>query len=76
MEPLLGMLIDTNNISPSFGPAAFIMDVPGTNPSIDRVCAHHIHGRTSMGDNLAMTMLKCSKVQLCDYEVKVKMEEG
>jgi hypothetical protein len=50
------------------------MEVPEANPNIDRVRAHHKHGRISMGYNLATTIIECCEVQLYDYEVKVRME--
>ena len=73
LDPLLAMMTDTNDIANTFGPSAFIMDVPPSNPMIDRVRAHHQQGRISMGYNLATTVVECSEVQLYDYEVKVKM---
>jgi hypothetical protein len=68
------MMTETNDITYAFGPSAFIMDVPPSNPSIERVRAHHKHGRISMGYNIATTVLECSEVQLFDHEVKVKMK--
>jgi hypothetical protein len=68
------MMVDTNDIQHAFGPAAFIMDVPGLNPSMERTRAHQKHGRISMGYNIATTVIKCSEVQLFDYDVKVKMD--
>jgi hypothetical protein len=50
------------------------MEVPEPNPNIDRVRAHHKHGRISMGYNIATTIVECCEVQLYDYEVKVRME--
>jgi hypothetical protein len=63
LEPLLQMMIDTNDLQHTFGPAAFIMDVPVLNPSIERTQAHHTHGRISMGYNLATTMIERSEVR-------------
>jgi len=73
LEPLLNMMIETNDIFHTFGPSAFVMDVPGATPTIDRTRAHHKHGRISMGYNIATTVVECSEVQLLDYEVKVKI---
>lgn len=73
-NPLIQMMVETNDVLHTFGPLAFIMDVPKTNPSLDHTHAHHKHGRISMGYNLAMTVIKCSEKQLYDYEVKAKME--
>jgi hypothetical protein len=74
IEPLLKMMVETNDIQHAFGPAAFLMDVPGPNPSMERTRAHQKHGRISMGYNIATTILECNEVQLFDYDVKVKME--
>jgi hypothetical protein len=74
IEPLINMMIETNDIYYAFGPSAFIMDVPGNTPNMDKTRAHHKHGRISMGYNIATTVIECSEVQLFDYEVKVKME--
>jgi hypothetical protein len=74
LDPLLKMMVETNDIQHAFGPAAFIMDVPGINPSMERTRAHQKHGRISMGYNIATTVLECNEVQLFDYDVKVKME--
>jgi hypothetical protein len=74
LEPLLQTMIDTNDLMSTFGPSACIMEVPEANPNIDRVRAHHKHGRISMGYNLATTIIECCEVQLYDYEVKVRME--
>ncbi|KAL3803357.1 hypothetical protein HJC23_009321 [Cyclotella cryptica] len=73
LDPLLSMMTDTHDIAHTFGPSAFIMDVPPPNPMIERVRAHHKHARISMGYNIATTVIECSEVQLYDYEVKVKM---
>jgi hypothetical protein len=73
LDPLLRLMVETNDIQHAFGPAAFIMDVPGINPSMERTRAHQKHGRISMGYNIATTVLECNEVQLFDYEVKVKM---
>jgi hypothetical protein len=74
LNPLITLMIETNDIFYAFGPSAFIMDVPPPTPGVERVRAHHKHGRISMGYNIATTVLECSEVQLFDYEVKVKME--
>ena len=74
IEPLLDLLVETNAISTTFGPSAYIMDVPGPKPSIERVRSHHRIGRISMGYNLKTTILECNEVQLFDYDVKVAME--
>jgi hypothetical protein len=74
IEPLLDLLVETNAISTTFGPSAYIMDVPGSKPSIERVRSHHRIGRISMGYNLKTTILECNEVQLFDYDVKVAME--
>lgn len=73
LEPLLLMMIDTNDCLQAFGPSAYILDVTGLNPSIERTRAHHMHGRISMSYNIATTIIECSKVQLYNYEVRVKM---
>lgn len=75
IEPLLRLMIETNDLTATFGPSACIMEVPEANPNIDKVRAHHQHGRISMGYNLATTIVECCDVQLYDYEVKVRMEE-
>jgi hypothetical protein len=74
IEPLLDLLVETNTILATFGPSAYIMDVPGSKPSIERVRSHHRIGRISMGYNLKTTILECNEVQLFDYDVKVAME--
>jgi hypothetical protein len=68
------MMVKTIDIQHTFGPVAFVRDIPGLNPSMERTRAHQKHGRISMGYNIATTILECSKVQLFDYEVKLKME--
>ena len=68
-------MVDTNDIYYAFGPSAFVMDVPGSTPSMDCTRAHHKHGPISMGYNIVTTVLECSEMELYDYEVKVKMEE-
>jgi len=75
-EPLINLLIETNTLSSTFGPSAYIMDVPAQNHkiSIEKVRSHHRIGRISMGYNLATTILECNEVQLFDYDVKVAME--
>ena len=75
LGPLLQLIVDSNILSKAFGPSAFIMDVPDTNPKIGKVRAHHEYGRISMGYNVATTIIDCNEVQLYDYEVKVTMEE-
>jgi hypothetical protein len=75
LDPLLSILIDTNDLTKTFGPSAFVMNVPGNVVSLDRTRAHHKHGRIHMGYNIATTILECGEVQLYDYEVKVKMEQ-
>jgi hypothetical protein len=74
LDPLLLMMVDTNDLTQAFGPSAFIRDVPGNTITMDRTCAHHRHGRISMGYNIATTIVECGEVQLYDYEVKVKMK--
>ena len=74
LDPLLTIVVDTNDLTSAFGPSAFIMDVPGNSVKMDRTHAHHKHGRISMGYNIATTIVECGEVQLYDYEVKVKME--
>jgi hypothetical protein len=74
LEPLLNMMIDTNDIYNTFGLSAIVMDTPGSQVSIDRTRAHHQHGRIRMGYNIATTVIECREVQLYDYEVKVNME--
>ena len=74
LDPLLSIMADTNDLSQTFGPSAFIMDVPGNVVTMDRTRAHHKHGRIHMGYNIATTILECGEVQLFDYEVKVKMQ--
>jgi hypothetical protein len=44
LDPLLKMMVDTNDIQHAFGPAAFILDVPGVNPSMERTQAHQSMG--------------------------------
>jgi hypothetical protein len=75
LEPLLDYLVDTNVIAHTFGPAAYLLDAPNTNPSLDKIRAYHKHGRISIGYNLATTVLEFSDVQIYDYDVKVAMEE-
>ncbi len=75
LDPLLQLFVETNDIVKTFGPSAYIMDVPDNKPSIEKVRSHHTIGRISMGYNLKTTILECSEVQLYDYEVKVAMEE-
>jgi hypothetical protein len=75
LDPLLQLFVDTNDIAKTFGPSAYIMDVPDNKPNIDKVRSHHTIGRISMGYNLKTTIIECSEVQLYDYEVKVAMEE-
>ena len=75
LEPLLDYLVDTNVIAHTFGPAAYLLDAPNTNPSLDKIRAYHKHGRISIGYNLATTVLECSDVQIYDYDVKVAMDE-
>ena len=75
LEPLLQLIVDSNTLSKAFGPSAFIMDVPDTNPKIGKVRTHHEYGRISMGYNVATTIIECNEVQIYDYEVKVVMEE-
>ena len=75
LEPLLNMMIETNDIFHAFGPSAFIMDVPPSTPTTERTRAHHRHGRISMGYNIATTVVECNQVQLYDYEVNVRMEQ-
>ena len=41
IEPLLDLLVETNAILATFGPSAYIMEVPGSKPSIERVRSHH-----------------------------------
>jgi hypothetical protein len=74
LEPLLDLLVETNLLSNTFGPSAYIMDNPGPKPTIERIRSHHQIGRISMGYNLATTILECNEVQLFDYDVKVAME--
>jgi hypothetical protein len=73
LEPLIQVMVDTGDVAQAFGPAAFIMDVPGLNPCIERLRVHHKHIPISMGYSIATTVIECSEVQLYDYEVKVKM---
>ena len=75
LDPLLQLFVETNDITKTFGPSAYIMDVPDNKPSIGKVISYHTIGRISMGYNLKTTILECSEVQLYDYEVKVAMEE-
>ena len=75
LDPLLQLFVETNDIAKTFGPSAYIMDVPDNKPNIDKVRSHHTIGRISMGYNLKTTIIECSEVQLYDYEVKVAMEE-
>ncbi len=76
LEPLLDLLIETNTLSSTFGPSAYILEVPAQNQkiSIEKVRSHHRIGRISMGYNIATTILECNEVQLFDYDVKVAME--
>jgi hypothetical protein len=76
LEPLINLLVETNTLSSTFGPSAYIMDVPAQNQkiSIEKVRSHHRIGRISMGYNIATTILECNEVQLFDYDVKVAME--
>ncbi len=75
LEPLLQLFVETNEISKTFGPSAYIKEVPDNKPSTEKVRSHHEIGRISMGYNLKTSILECSEVQLYDYEVKVSMEE-
>ena len=76
LEPLLDLMIETNTLSNTFGPSAYVMEVPAQNQkiSIEKVRSHHRIGRISMGYNIATTILECNEVQLFDYDVKVAME--
>jgi hypothetical protein len=67
------MMVDTGDVAQAFGPTAFIMDLPGLNPSIECTRAHQKHRQISMGYNITTMVINCSEVQLYDYEVKVKM---
>ncbi len=75
LEPLLKYMMNTPSLCQAFGPAACFVDTPDLNPNMDRVRAHHKHGRISMGYNLATTIIECSEVQMYDYDVKLVMEE-
>jgi hypothetical protein len=75
LEPLLDYLVETNILAHTFGPAAYLLDAPGPNQSLDKIRAYHKHGRISIGYNLATTVIECSDVQTYDYDVKVAMEE-
>ena len=75
LAPLFDYLIETNIIAHTFGPAAYLLDAPGANLSLDKVRAYHKHGRISIGYNLATTVIECNDVQIYDYDVKVAMEE-
>ena len=77
LEPLINLLVETNTLSSTFGPSAYIMDVQAQNQkiSIEKVRSHHRIGRISMGYNIATTILECNEVQLFDYDVKVAMEK-
>jgi hypothetical protein len=76
LAPLMDLLVETNTLSNTFGPSAYIMEVPAQNQkiSIEKVRSHHRIGRISMGYNIATTILECNEVQLFDYDVKVAME--
>ena len=75
LAPLFDYLIDTNIIAHTFGPAAYLLDAPGINMSLDKVRAYQKHGRISIGYNLATTIIECNDVQIYDYDVKVAMTE-
>ena len=75
LGPLFDYLEETNIIAHTFGPAAYLLDVPGNNPTTEKVRAYQKHGRISIGYSLATTVLECSDVQIYDHDVKVGMEE-
>jgi hypothetical protein len=75
LGPLFDYLEETNIIAHTFGPAAYLLDVPSNNPTTEKVRAYQKHGRISIGYSLATTVLECSDVQIYDHDVKVGMEE-
>ena len=78
LAPLFDYLIDTNIIAHTFGLAAYLLDAPWANLSLDKVHAYHKHGCISIGYNLATTVIECNDcndVQIYNYDVKVAMEE-